>query len=736
MTDYLTVLECTEGHRCAKLYTDPGQKPEPYDAGYLFTPHRVVVASLAELAEQLETLRRSPRCMLIRDALRADAQPSPLGLVARRRVDRPGDPAPFEHAAHHWAMFDADATAAPFDPADPQGSVTRWKAALPGPLAKAKAIFQFSASQHLSPTVRGHLFVWLAEPLGNVPLARWSIRNGLDPAVFHAVQPLYTADPLFAEGIVDPLEPRALVMLDGAELCEPDLQESDFEERGALDNAGQRRSPIALEEIGEPCMLEPAAEARERIATNLARAFEGPGKRWDLCGHIGGACANAGLPPEECCAILEALRAPDVHDHEFGAGLKWALGAYSFSARPLGLKGMRELLGPITTTRIGEGFATLAMVYEPPAESNALDKRGEDWGGLPFELFDTAEEPAALEYTWRCFAAGKVSAIVGYPYTSKTPLALDLAISIAAGVPCQGSPTRQGRVLYIATEGARNARRKAARIAKAKGLTLTGIGRALDITPAPSGYLNAETCASLCEVAVAKGYAAVFLDTYGSALDGSIERNAAPFSDALKQLGDCSDATGVLFVVLLHCRKDQKTSGGRAAPSLQQIDGHNSVGGAVQAAVGLWRPDEADKYLVEVVCVRAVDDAFNSYCVRWTDTPGSGGNGLRAELVDSAGSAVVSSKHTEALGEANTERCILGCLRNGNTVPLRYILKDLSTGQGPADKQAVAWRMHREGLIVIADPLPNGSQVVSLAPRSVASTNAEAKRQGFLKGKP
>ncbi len=403
MTDFLTVLEAVEGKRCCKRYTDPLEKPEPYDAGFLFTPHRVEVSSLEDLAQELEGLRTQPRCMLIRDSLKADAQRSPLGLVARRRVDRPGDPAPFEHARHHWAMFDADATASVFDPADQQGSVERWRAALPEALRKAKGIFQFSASQHLSETVRGHLFVWLDEPHGNVELARWSIRNGLDPAVFHAVQPLYTADPIFAEGVDDPLAPRALVHLDGTELADLDFLESDFDDRSPLDNSGQRLASVALEEIGDPSDDERAVSSRARIAAELGAAFDGPGKRWDLCGHLGGACANAGLPPEEACAVLELLRAPDVRDHEFAQGLKWALGAYSFSAKPLGIKGMRELLGPMKVHKISGELSILARVLEPPAEPEQpgdATPTAADWRALGIVSFSSNKEPEPLTFVW------------------------------------------------------------------------------------------------------------------------------------------------------------------------------------------------------------------------------------------------------------------------------------------------------------------------------------------------
>jgi hypothetical protein len=733
LTDFLTILECVEGKRCAKLYRSAAEKPEPYDAGFLFTPHRVDVSSLAELAEQLEVLRASPRCMLIRDQLRADAQPNALGLVARRRVDRPGDPAPFEHAPHHWAMFDADATAAPFDPADPQGSVERWRAQLPKALATARGVFQFSASQHLSETVRGHLFVWLGELLGNVPLARWSIRNGLDPAVFHAVQPLYTADPVFADGAADPLAPRALVHLAGTETCELDLLESDFEERGLLDNSGQRLSPIALEEIGDPCLDEPAVEARQRIAAALGKAFEGPGKRWDLCGHIGGACANAGLPPEEACAVLEILRAPDIHDGDFGAGLKWALGAYSFSAKPLGLKGMRELLGPIVTTRIGEALATLAKVYEPPPEP-VLDQQGHDWKGLPFEAYDLSKPLEPINHVCKALdiAPGKPTAFLSYGGTSKTPTALDFAVCVATGQRFQGHAIdRTGRVLFVATEGMRNAIRKLHRICQARGLDSRTVG--VKPVQAPPGFLSTESAEVLGNMAVEQGYRVVVIDTYNSAFDGTADRNTNAFSLALKVLGDISDRFDITFIVLLHTRKEDKNK--RRPPTLQDIDGHNSIGGALQSAVGLWRPDDRNKHVIQVSCVRALDAGFDAYHVEWTDVPAGSGQaepGLRCAVVDVQDATQASEQATTARDIAESVTQILAMVDAEGFTTWRAIkLAPLAIPRHEDGRRQLINDLVREGTLV-HHQAGASNHYSRPAVRGQASVNAAMKRGGFL----
>ena len=55
--------------------------------------------------------------------------------------------------------------------------------------------------------ISAHLYYWLDTPIANDVLRQWARgcdRRLVDPAVFNAVQPHYTAAPLFGEGCVDP----------------------------------------------------------------------------------------------------------------------------------------------------------------------------------------------------------------------------------------------------------------------------------------------------------------------------------------------------------------------------------------------------------------------------------------------------------------------------------------------------------------------------------------------------
>jgi len=257
--DFLTILECSPEHVCAKRYTDPAKPPAGYSESMkFFTPHVEAVASLADLRGVLDQIRTMPRVAVIRDRLCADAPKRPDGTVTRRRHGQDGEPGAFEDFPHRWVMLDADKTSTPFDASDRAGSVERWRAALPEGLRGAEVVFQFSAKQHLSPTVRGHGFFWLAEPLSSPQLKPWATRHGFDGAMFNAVQLHYVADPVFS-GCADPLAPRDLVHLPG-ELAGLDLTP---EERAATSTANASKSArVMLDDLPEPCGTAEAHAAR------------------------------------------------------------------------------------------------------------------------------------------------------------------------------------------------------------------------------------------------------------------------------------------------------------------------------------------------------------------------------------------------------------------------------------------------------------------------------------------
>ena len=128
-----------------------------------------------------------------------------------------GDAPTLRETPRAWLALDLDSLPLP-DHADPRdlaacGAIAR--ASLPGAFHEAACIVAATASHTFKPGARLRLWFMLSRALGGAECKRWLARAPVDRSVFGAVQPIYTAAPLFI-GMVDPL-PHRLVVLPGAQ---------------------------------------------------------------------------------------------------------------------------------------------------------------------------------------------------------------------------------------------------------------------------------------------------------------------------------------------------------------------------------------------------------------------------------------------------------------------------------------------------------------------------------------
>jgi hypothetical protein len=611
----LTVLECTEGHRAAKLYHDPDTEPDPYDAGILFRVESLPIASLDDLAEALDGLRHDPRCMVIRGKLRADAVPNPKGLHLRRCVDRAGDVAAFEHAPHRHIMLDADNTKTPFDASDPTGSVEAWRGTLPVGLRTAGLVFQFSAKQHLSATVRGHAWFWLSEPLGDAPLRCWATRHGFDGSVFNPVQPHFTSDPIFPEGCADPLAPRDLVLLDGGA---PELDITPAE-RAATTASAKRMGAIDLGEVGNPSDEPNAVKARARIVKQFAAEFERQGERWKLCGAIGGACAKLAIPPEECIAVLEDLGVGELPKPE--AAFAWALGAYGLDdpKTATGLKVISDVMGPVTAGQVEGALRQLARATVPDPEVKAEPE--DRWAGS-ITVWDLEIDPPPVAWVIPAleFGPGRSCMTVGYGGDGKTAISQQKAFDIALGRKLFGRfGVRQGKVLHLDYEagGAHGGivLENYARLCRGHGVDRHELKEALTVARANKSLTDRDAYDWLCWLT--EGFTYCLLDAFIAACPGLDENSTKEIALPLYILEGVSAATGVTFDVVHH---ETKPTNGKTAEARFAIRGSSAIHGALSAAMTV-RQVEGDPLLREVSCAKKPRQGFEPFGVRFVDVP-------------------------------------------------------------------------------------------------------------------
>ena len=115
-------------------------------------------------------------------------------------------------------MFDIDDWTPPagLDPVqDPEACIDAFiEAKLPEPFHCADYHWQLSASAGTDKArgmLKAHVWFWLATAYDSATLKAWAkaLALPIDPAVFQAVQPHFTAAPIFEEGAVDPVPRRS-----------------------------------------------------------------------------------------------------------------------------------------------------------------------------------------------------------------------------------------------------------------------------------------------------------------------------------------------------------------------------------------------------------------------------------------------------------------------------------------------------------------------------------------------
>ena len=237
--EYLTILRTAEARyrACKRFRWLSGLNQwskEQYKSGALFTFHSRPIASIDDLAEILEKIRRDQRSFIVRGIPTEEAK----AIIAkisnaklRRRKNPHGDvPATLKETALSWLMLDIDnfqlpGTADLVD--DPESAIDHAiHTLLPIEFHAVRCWWQLSNSAGLDPGVlKVHLFFWLSEPKTNADLKKYfsGVSSFIDCSIFHATQPLYVADPVI-EGRPDWLQ-RRTGWRDGTEdsVCLPEI---------------------------------------------------------------------------------------------------------------------------------------------------------------------------------------------------------------------------------------------------------------------------------------------------------------------------------------------------------------------------------------------------------------------------------------------------------------------------------------------------------------------------------
>lgn len=211
----LTVVEAHGGAILAKRWHADGSAT-PYDNARIVTLHRVPVADLTGLYSLLRDLLAAPRCCIVRGEPVTGERMERVRRLLHRCPDT-GDAPTLREVPRRWVAVDLDGLPLPagLDPRDLAACARVVRPALPHAFRDAAAIVGATASHGMKPGARLRWWAWLSRPTTGAELENWFAGCPVDLCTFRPVQPTYTAAPLFAPGMVDPV-PDRLAMLPGA----------------------------------------------------------------------------------------------------------------------------------------------------------------------------------------------------------------------------------------------------------------------------------------------------------------------------------------------------------------------------------------------------------------------------------------------------------------------------------------------------------------------------------------
>jgi hypothetical protein len=220
MTDCALTVMHARGRRLAKLI-HPDGSTSGYDDAKHFDAVEIVVQGLDHLAAILRSLLPCWDRCVVRGSL-INGSPA-TGIRRTFHPDKEtGDPPTLYELPRRYIAVDVDGDAIHRPPEIPATDIAGCAriaiSHLPVEFRDRACIAVATGSHGLRPGIRLRLWFWLDGAATRKTLQAWFFGTpGVDLCTFRPVQPCYTAAPVLAEGVTDPV-PDRLVVLPGAPL--------------------------------------------------------------------------------------------------------------------------------------------------------------------------------------------------------------------------------------------------------------------------------------------------------------------------------------------------------------------------------------------------------------------------------------------------------------------------------------------------------------------------------------
>lgn len=160
-----------------------------------------------------------------------------------------------------------------------------------------------------------------------------------------------------------------------------------------------------------------------------------------------------------------------------------------------------------------------------------------------------------------------IALLYGAPQQGKTVLVLDMAFSVALGVPWAGRPVVRGNVLYGVLEGASGFRRRVLAAEAQRGISL---GERAIFVEEPVNLMKDEDVLKVMKLVWIKKCKLVIIDTLASSLAGEGDENSnRDMSKFLHGAKRIAKETGAAVLITHHTGRDPNATMERGASALR-----------------------------------------------------------------------------------------------------------------------------------------------------------------------
>jgi AAA domain len=212
------------------------------------------------------------------------------------------------------------------------------------------------------------------------------------------------------------------------------------------------------------------------------------------------------------------------------------------------------------------------VTKEEPLETDQTRPSMPTWlQGVPILPHYDADKIGSMpEASWlahEVLGEAGIALLYGAPQQGKSALVLDLAISVALGVPWAGRPLKCGNVLYGVLEGAVGFRRRALAAEAQLGISL---GKRLIFFEEPVNLMKDEDVLKVIKLVLIKKCKLVIIDTLASSLAGEGDENSnRDMSKFLHGAKRIAKETGAAVLIIHHTGRDPNATMERGASALR-----------------------------------------------------------------------------------------------------------------------------------------------------------------------